>query len=487
MPRATDPRFDFRRGLSTAFSQETRDHYELSYASNARMGEYGAISKRVSTQRVHSNAIGSGATILGVQQWKPSARQLVAICNTDLFYKAQGDANFTTVAASFDAANRPIFARHVIAGTPSLFIADGVLLQKWTGSALSTISAVPVPPKFIRVYKGRMFASDGTKTIYWSKVANPEIWASPDGGQANVDTYDAEGVIGMEVVGSSLFLFKNNSIARFTGVSQDDIQIDQQTEGIAQDIGCVAPGTIVRLQDVVFFLSDRGPYIASEAGVQPVGIKIENVFRGLARDYLANAVAVNNPNRQEVWLFLPPTGQTANTVGYCLNYRQQSWTGPWSFTGFNAASACTHERDDQTETVMIGGYDGRVRDADATSLGTAKDDVLTDGTGGTAITMQVDLPTLFFGDPTAVKIMSPTQQIAADLKTSGSLTATFTGDLMSGGQSVAMASAGAGVKQYLCRPGTVGRRITASFVDATSEIVQINGVVLEAETHRRPI
>lgn len=482
-----DARWDFRKGLDVSFSQDARDHYELSNAANCRMGEYGAVAKRAGTQRVHSSSIGSGATVIGMTQWKPSARELVAICGTDLYYKAQADANFTKVSSgALSTTNIPIFTRHVIAGTPTLFFTEGTLRKFTTGHSLSDVSGAPSGALFCRVYKGRMFVSDGTKTVYYSKVADPETWAAPDGGQANADTYDAEGIVGMEVVGSSLLLFKENSIARFTGVSQTDIKVDQQTEGVAPDIGCIAPATICRIEDVVFFLSAQGPYIASEAGIQPVGVKIQSVFRGLARDYLSKAVAVYNKGRYEVWLFLPGSGQTTNTVGYCMDIRQQAWTGPWTFTGFNPASACAFERTDLTQTVRIGGYDGFVRDGDITTYG-AKDDVLSDGTSGTAVTMTMELPTLFFGDPTAVKRMNRVQQIGADLKTNGSLAVTFTGDLMGSGQTATLASAGAGVKQYLMRPGTQGRRITLSMSDATSEIIQINGLVLEADAQQRTV
>lgn len=465
------------------------DRYELRYALNARMGQFGAIAKRTASQRIHATAIGGGAAVLGLHQWLPAgiARQVVAIANGKLYHKIQVDADFTEVSTvALSTTVRQSFAQHYIAGVPTLFFADGTgKIHKWTGAALSDVSTAPAGTLEIAVYKGRLFACDGTKTIYWSKVADPEIWADPDGGQANVDTYDAAGVVGLQVIGSSLLLFKNNSIARFTGVSQDDIMIDQQTEGISPDIGAIAPRTIIRMEEVVFFLTDRGPYIASEAGVQAVGVKIEDVFDGVADDYISKAVAVHHKQRREVWVFIPPTGATTNAKGYCLNYRQNAWTGPWDMgSTFAVSAACQHELNNQAETALLGGYDGFVRNGDVPSLA-AKDDVLSDGTAGTAITTQLEFPTLMFGDPAAVKTLGPTMHIRADLKTNGALQVITTGDHMVGNQTVTLASKGTGVKQYQARMGSKGRNLTLTLKDATSELVQVNGVMLEAGIVRR--
>lgn len=485
MTRVRSARFDFRKGLNTAFSQDVLDYYELRYALNARLGQAGSIAKRSGTQRIHSSAIGSGGTVVGLTQWQPAlGRQVVAIAGGNLYHKIQTDANFTSVASTLSTTVRPSFATHVIAGTPTLFFAEGTL-RKWTGAALTNVSGAPAGALALATYKGRMFASVGTKTIYWSKIADPETWASPDGGQANVDTYDASGVIAMAPIGSSLLLFKNSSIARFTGVSQDNILIDQQTEGVAADVGTIAAKSVCRVEDVLFFLSDRGAYVASEAGVQAVGVKIEDVFDAAAMDQIPNAVAAYHKARREVWVFIPPSGATTNTRGYCLNVRQNAWTGPWDMSSaFAVAAICQHEMNDQSKTILLGGYDGFVRNGDVTTYG-AKDDVVSAGTGGTAITMQLELPTLMFGDPSAIKSLSPTQWISADLKTSGALQVIATGDHVSGNQSVTISSGGAGVKQYQARPGTRGRRLTLTLKDATSEIIQINGVLLEANIVRR--
>lgn len=486
--RTRETRFDLRKGLNTSFSDDIKDRYELARIRNGRLYPYGAVTKTAGSQRLHSTSIGSGAKVLGLYQWVPTGgtRELIGISGGNLYHKVQVDANFTAVASSLSTTARPVFAEHVLAGTPTLYFADGAL-RKWTGAALSTsISGAPAAT-FIVEYRGRMFACDGaTKVIYWSDIDDPETWASPDGGQANASTHNSLPLVGLGIAGDTLLLFKNNSVARFSGVDQTDIQIDQDSFGISDDVGTIAPKTIIKVEEVIFFLTERGPYVATSAGVQAVGTKIENVFDDAEMDYLPQAVAVHHKGRREVWVFFPENAETTNTVGYCFNYRQQSWTGPWDMADtFDVCAAASYDLNNGVKSVVLGGYDGFVRRGDVVAVG-GKHDVLSDSTGGTNITLALELPTIVGGDPKAIKKFLNDQQITANLKTAGSLSVKFTGDIIPGTQTVVLASKGTGrPEQYPFQLVAEFRRGTITIEDATSELVQINGILLDAGLFNR--
>lgn len=484
MARVRDAWWDWRGGVNSTYSPDALDKSEVRSATNARLTTYGALSKRGGTQRVHGTVLNSSTKVLGLRQWdNPSQTgELIAICNADLFHKALADANYTKIDGTLDTTNRVIFAPYKQSGTNRLYFADGGLLNKFTATTLTeNISGTP-SARFVCVYKERMFATDGTQTVYWSKVGDAETWATPDGGQANVETYDSEPIVGMATVGSSLLLFKEDSIARYTGVEADTIEIDKDTEGVSPDVGCVAPGTIVRVDDFVFFLSDRGPYIANESGVQPIGQKIEAELAGWDRTNWNLAWAVHNKERREIWMFVPDNA--VNDIGWCYNLRTQSWTGPWSF-GFNVITACTFERTDGTEGVMVGGSDGWVRDGD-NSVNGRKDDVLSDNTGGTNVSMSIEFPPFLFGDPSAVKILHGTQWVQADLGASGSLSCAGTGDERPSSTSTkTVTSIGAGVKSYKFSLAWRGHRPVLTLTEATSNAVDIAGLTIEANVGRR--
>ncbi len=491
---ARQRRFDFRGGVCRSFSEDTKDFLEVSKAQNCRLGEvYGALTKRDSSQRIHTDELESGDHIDGIFQWDHATAKLVCICGGDLFYKTLAAATWTNKAGTLSTTNRTIFQQHVVAGTPTLYFANGEYCS-WDGTTLTeAISGAPAAT-YIAYYKGRMFAVDGaTKQIYWSKVADPATWADPDGGEASVGVYDAEPLVGLCPVGMSLLVFKEDSIARFTGTSQDSIRIDQETEGVSPDVGCIAPGTITRVENFVFFLSDRGPYLATEVGVTYIGTKVEPDMMSLDRDVRSKAWAVHNKRRAEVWLFVPEDGETTNTQFWIWSYRVGAWTGPHSFSGqFDASVACQYEDADGTESILVGGYDGYVRDADVEldilTVRNCKDDVHQDDTDtGSGIEIEVTLPELHWGEPSVLKIMTMVQTLRADLGATGSLTITTNSESQAS-ETMTLSTKGSGVNTYPFRPALRGYAPTISLKDASAGVrinkTQINGFDLQASDGR---
>lgn len=484
MAQRRDSRFDFRGGANLAFTDDAVDSTEVRKAKNARAGGYAGLQTRSGTQRIHQVAMGGGAPVLGLHQWfPPGGRRLVAVSGGNLYEKPEGTEEFTEVGTGLSETARPSFQAHIEGGNINLFIADGGMHQ-WDGTDLTAVTGAPDAVQ-LAIYKTRMFALDGSKTVYWSRISDPTTWSSPDGGQGNVETYDADPIVGLGVTGASLLLFKENSIARFTGVSAANIRIDQETEGISPDIGCIAPGTICRVEQALFFLTDRGPYIASEAGVQAIGQKVEPAFDEAEMDHMKHAVAVHNPKRREVWVFFPENTKTTNTVGWCFNTRMQNWYGPWDMgEAFDVASAANFELPSNKENVVLGGYDGVVRLGDV--KGAAKDDIGFDGTGGRVIEFEIEFPDLLFGDPTLIKRLNRAQHISADLGVKGVFHMELTSDL-GGSNRLRIFTRGSGTHQYLFRPGTYGRRIGLRVKDESGEVVRINGLSLQAQVSDRQV
>lgn len=485
MPRRVDRRYDFRGGLNLSHGSDVLDLTELRLAQNVELNTYGPIRKRPGTRRVHVSAVAAGAQIRGLFQWYPAAGpQLVAVAGGNLYHKLDGATEFTEVVATLSASARPSFAAYSVGGSPTLYLADGTGLWSFDGTTLSAVTGSPAMDR-IKLYKDRLFGTSG-KTLYWSRVGNPADWSASFAGSAPIGMYDAEPILGLEVVGSSLLLLKEDSIARFTGVSAENIRIDQESEGISPDIGTIAPGTVLRVEEFVFFLSDRGPFVATESGVQAVGTKVEPAFDGADPANLPNAVAVHHRGRREVWVFIPAAGATANTVGYCWNYRLNAWAGPIEFGGtFNVAAAAQYERADGRESVVLGGYEGIVREGAVAAVG-GLDDVLRDGTGGTAVRFAARLPDMLFGTIGAHKRLRDTQYLSANLGATGALQVSLTADQMAP-ELLTLASAVDDDHQYDFRPGTEGKRIQVELVDETTELIQINGLELIANVTSRTV
>lgn len=484
MATRLDSRFDFRGGWNPGYTPDSVDETELVTMRNARSWGFAGIRTRAGTQRIHTTALAGGAKINGLFQWFPtSGRQVVAIAGGNLYYQNEGEAEFTEVAANLETNDLIQFQPFVVAGSPVLYFADGTL-RKWTGTTLSNVAGSPAA-KHLAVYKRRMFASDGTENLYWSQVDNAENWTFPDGGEVPVETYDATPLVALKTVAASLLLFKSDSVARFTGVAAADMRVDQETEGVSADVGTVAPHSVVRMDNAVYFMSDRGPFMATEASVGSAGIKMDPIFDAVGGDAAAGAHAVYNRGAREVWTFLPgASGQNDSWVS--LNTRTQAWYGPHDFMGtFNACTSSRFETSEGKENAILGGYDGFVR-LGAVQTEESTDDMLPDGTGGTPIKMTLDFGDLHFRNVTQIKRLRGAQHFALDLGTRGRPQLTLSSDVHES-KVTYLSTKGAGLKQYLVRPHVYGRRLGVKFEDESGQVVYFSGWQLSGETERRVV
>jgi hypothetical protein len=472
-PVTVDNRFDLRGGVNTQMTDDLLDTTEIRRSLNARQYVLGGYQKRKGTKRLHTAAIGAGGLVTGVSLWRPSARQLVALANGDLYYKTLAAANFTEVAGStLSAANFARFAPWRDGASIVLLFADGKL-NAWTGSVLEEDIADAPDAIDVAIYKGRVFAIDGTKRLFVSALRNYEGWAELDGGLfQDIETYDAEGLVAIAKAGSSLLMAKGNSIARYSGVSTDEIRIETETEGVSPIVGCVARRTFIELDGVNFTVADTGPYFVTEGGVEEIGLKVADQFDFANKELWANAVAVYHRGRKEVQLSLPAAGDTGNEETWYLNLRTMGWDGPQRYL-FPVSSAARLERADGSESVVVGGDDGFVRDVDDTGA-VHDDDMTSAGADGEPIEMALEYPPLIGGSPGQVKAMRKRQVVRADLGASGVLQYEWASEMGSG--EVTMASKGAGVKAYPCKLEAKGTAIVRTLREATSNPCEIVGV-----------
>lgn len=399
-------RSDFRGGRNVSVTPDLLDDNELVDCTNARLDtEFGGIAKRTGSRRLHANTIGGGATVFGLTQWEQgtSTNQIVAIANGNLYHKTSDFGEFTEVVPgnSFSTTLPSYFTPHRANTTGAalrLYIASGTRLYRWTGTTLTEITGTNSAPtaSHLAAYHTRLFTvdSDFVQNLFWSVVGDPEDFTtgalSTDAGNATVSVIRGEEIEQIITVGSSLLIATEDSIARFSGFSSDDIQIAQDTEGIATDLGVVGGRAIVRVEQVAPFMSDRGPHIAMEAGVQAIGVKVEADFEGMDRANIRNVCVGHHKGRREVWYAFEGASDTGNRTVLVYNYRMQTWYGPFTYN-FAITYLMSYEDSAGVEYIMAGCADGRVRHLDTG----AADDVLADGTGGSAYQMLVELKPFF--------------------------------------------------------------------------------------------
>ena len=489
MPRAEvrSTQFDFRGGLNSNFSEDVLNENELRNMQNAR-AKLGDLEKRAGTQRLHTTVLGSGAPVCGVYQWDaPLGKQLVAIAGGNFYHKLAAAANYTQIASTLTTTDRATFTPYRIGGNVKLLIADKAL-RTWDGTTLVTaIAGAPAADRAI-IYKLRAFAIDGTKTMSFSKIGDPTLWSVANGGGTiDIETYDDAQNMALMVLGSSLLIAKRNNVARFTGVDTSNIRVDVETEGVSGEVGCIAPNTFVRFDEYGFMLSDRGPYIVTEAGVKEIGLKVAKGFDFGDRSLWQSAQATHNRRRKEIWLTCgaPSDADTVNKYVWIYNYTTSTWSGPFLFSWPGVITLGRYQRTDDTESIQIGGQDGYVRDGDVEEVGSV-DDVLKDGTGGSSVTMDVQLPDVTAGAPERVKSMRGKNELVADLGAAAgeasAVTAYWTSELGSG--SVPLVTLGAGVRTYRYKLSAKGARIVHGFTSASKRMIRILGVLPKSKISR---
>lgn len=393
----TDEQNAFNGGLNTTADDAQLEPNELRRAENCRLTTFGAVQKRAGTQRTSVAAL-TAAQVRGGIGWvkQGGAIQQLAVANTSLYTGTLAiPMAWSAQAGTLSSTAYPAFAPFRDATAECCYISDGVL-RKWDGTTLTTaIAGTPAKVVQIAMQNRRLFGINGDdETLYYSDLDNGDTLgnAGSGGGAAIIRTFGKQALSGLLPLGSSLLIFHKAGISRFTGWSQDDIAIQAGTRGVSADTGTIAPGSIVAVENVGYFLSDRGFYMVTESGVLPISAKIESVIRSLDQSQFSRVRATHNKAYQEVLFYLPDVGT------YVYNYRLNAWTGPWTgiFTS-QVTGALWQTSDSQNRPVVLSGHaDGRVRKVDA---GTLADDLLTDNTGGVAFSMAAQLRRLYFETP----------------------------------------------------------------------------------------
>jgi hypothetical protein len=378
-------------------------------AVNARLTDYGAINKRGGTQQTAS-ALAAASVLNGYTWIKDSgtAPDVMVVCGTALRVAAYGAFPWTwsSPSGTLSGTAVPGFAQFRDAGGADVvYIADGGLLNKWNGSALTVDIAGTVAVSELAVHNQRLWGSGNTSfpdSVFYSDLNNGDSLGngSAGGGQIIVRTFGDEPIAGLASVNTSLLVFHRRGISRITGFGQDDITVAPQA--VTADVGTIAPHSITASGNVAYFVSERGLYICNEAEVSPVGTPetpdpLLPLIRQLSAAQLANVRALINRATKELWITLPNFG--------CFQYHTvlKAWSGPWDGAYTTPDTTCLFETINTAglPVVLKGDTSGIVALCDAPNV--FRDNVLADGTGGDRYTLTAQMHRFYFGDDALAK------------------------------------------------------------------------------------
>lgn len=392
-------------GLNISADSSQLQANQIRRAENTRLTVFGGLLKRLGSQYTHASAIGSGNPVRGGFAWEKDdgTQQLLAVSNGKLHYGTYGiPMTWTAVNAPTlaSAAVYPSFAAFRDATQEVVYIADGGKLLKWDGATLARSATTPNVSR-IWVYNQRLYGCSGLDAILLASGLNDGDdlgYTGGDGVQVPIRTFGESVIVGGAALGVSNLIFHAGGISVWTGVTQDDIAVQAGTLGLSSDIGTINPASIVVTETEVYFLSDRGFYAANTAGLRRISTNLDPDIFALFTNS-ANLCAADNHFYREIEYYLPDAGF------YAFNYQLQAWTGPWNGGYLSPVThSCWQAKDSNgTPIVLVGTSTGFVKQMDPADI--YKDNVLSDGSGGTAITMLCQFRRMFFGNPPSDKAL----------------------------------------------------------------------------------
>lgn len=378
-------RNDFSGGLNVSANGDTLNDNELTVCQNARIEPFGGIMRRPGSKLlIQDTSLLDGQPIHSVFQWTVGGvRQVIAVCEAILFYSNDTGAGYGALAQAAGAVgyNKHIpnvfqpFRNNSFGAPLVLFIASGGQVFKFDGTTSTLLSGTNSVPfaTTVRAFGTRLFYNDTTlpKTLFWSKIGAGDDCGTgglSGGGSALTDVLSGDSITALEVLGGSVLIGTEYSIARFTGTA-DSIQILQDSQGVSNEVGPTNPHGVVRAGGVAFLDTLNGPYVATEGGVLSIGDKIWHPdatalqFNRSAVDGDGSPIRPvlgHNPSRFEIWYAYVPIGGTRRSSVMVYNYKRQCWYGPFLY-GFGITCFSVYEDSVGRKSIMCGCDDANIR------------------------------------------------------------------------------------------------------------------------------
>ena len=396
-------------GLNDVSDESALQPNQLRRTTNMRLTDFGAATKRGGTQRTSTNALAAAAVLNGFTfQQDGGTNQILAVCNGALRTTTYGTfpRTWATQSGTLSTTVLPDFAQfRDTGGNDVVYIADGGLLNKWSGSALTTDIANTVAVETIQVHNERLWGTGNSSfpdSIFYSALNDGDTlgYGAGGGGQIIVRTFGDEKIIGLASINTSLLIFHRRGISRLTGYGQDDITA--QPAGVTADVGTIAAKSIVASNNIGFFISERGLYRCNESEVAPVGTPVKPdpilpIIRQLSSSEFDKIRCLINRATKELWISIPGYG--------CYQYHTvlDSWSGPWDGGYIDPDTTCLFETINSSglPVVFKGDASGWVTLCDAP--GVFLDNVAAAGTGGSRYSMTAQLHRLYCGDDAQAK------------------------------------------------------------------------------------
>jgi hypothetical protein len=184
-------------------------------------------------------------------------------------------------------------------------------------------------------------------------IGGPNVW--PLKYAFRVPGRDGDAIIGASVINDSYVILTRTQIWIF-----DDTAIKLTNA----NIGCIASGSIQRVNNVIYFLSDTGPMVTDGVNAIPLMDKVWKMMREqITWTAIQGCTSAHDRTKGEYWLWLPINGETKNQMALVYNYNTGEYrvVAGWYLFDTDARRDANSVVHSVTASCEVIGSDGRRR------------------------------------------------------------------------------------------------------------------------------
>ena len=379
---------------------------------------------------LNSSTLEAGAPVRGMYDyWRQgtsdsATQQRIVHVGTKVKYD-QGNGIFTDLFTGQSTSSIPQYSTF----DDLLIIGSSVnadVPKSWDGSTAQNLAGSPPAFGFSVPHKNHQFAAGSfanPSRLYFSVPLNPEDWIGVGSGAIDIDPSDGDMITGIISHKDKLFIFKGPNKGSIHVLSGSSLA-NWTREPFVTGLPVAWIHSIFRFGDDIGFITTNGSVHSLKATAAygdfnqawlsyPINKYMQESLNNSRARFFTTAT---DPNRGYVFIGITPAGQSTNTRYLIMDYRFLSQNEPyprWSYWDSRAFASVHLVRDSQRPRIFAGGYDGKVYKLDQTTR--------TDN--GVAINMNVETPSMTYGDEWLMKNLA---NIGVSLKAFGDNTVNVT-------------------------------------------------------------
>jgi hypothetical protein len=188
--------------------------------------------------------------------------------------------------------------------------------RKYDGATLTAVAGTPPRGAYVAAHKNRLWMLAGSR-LYFSDLLNIESWPALN----FIDISPNDGDIGTGVLATDdyLVITKNRSIWLLVGDSIDNFAVRR----LSANIGCVAPRSLVMVNNMLCFVADDGVYFSDFSQTVLASERLRKTWQSLNLRRLNQAAS--SFHRYKLRVAVPSANSMINDTGLVYDTIRQSW------------------------------------------------------------------------------------------------------------------------------------------------------------------